>query len=161
VLAVGESVPESLEPFVGASADEASRLRSYFQNLGDHLQELFDVSLQRRNVQELLHAKTDECAHAQALHQATAVACGEAQALQHESAIACSRAQAECAQAVAECAWMAQELHAARRHYTQLRYRVVDKVSNRMVRVPVVYRLLRSMAHGAAAVRREYRSRAR
>jgi hypothetical protein len=69
VLAVGEAVPEGIGPLLGAAPAEADRIREYFENLGDHLTELFNASIQAGNLRELLHvtqaqlhARDEECA---------------------------------------------------------------------------------------------------
>jgi hypothetical protein len=56
VLAVGESIPEGLKPLIGTTGIEAARIREYFRNLGDHLEEFFNISLQKGHLQEQLHA---------------------------------------------------------------------------------------------------------
>jgi methyltransferase family protein len=61
IVAVGKSVPEGLRVFTDQIPADTVQLQTYFENLGDHLGELHSVSLQKENVSELLHAKTDEC----------------------------------------------------------------------------------------------------
>ena len=59
VLAVGEDAPEGLRPLLDAPPVEAERAREFFRNLGDHLAELYDAAIQKKNLEEL-HRKTNE-----------------------------------------------------------------------------------------------------
>ena len=175
VLAAGESLSEELQPFLGAPKAEADRVREYFQNLGDHLTNLFNVSMQKSNLQELLHAKVDECSQLQAQLHARADECSQLQAQLHARADECSQLQAqlharadECSQLQAqlharadECSRMGEELShlrneldSTRQFFSHLRFRAVNKVAIRLGRFPQVYRLLRFVVRTAAAARR-------
>ena len=61
VLAVGRDIPEGLRPLLMLDADGQDAVRRYFANLGDHLEELHGVAVQRENLQELLDAKSMDC----------------------------------------------------------------------------------------------------
>ncbi len=133
VLAVGESIPEGLKPLLGATQTEAARIREYFRNLGGHLDELFNLSLQKGDLQRQLHA-----AQAQ-LHETQ----GQAQA----------RAE-ECIRLAEELASLRNELSGTREYYSHFRFRAVNKVAKWLARLPRVYRFLQHTAHRAAAARR-------
>ncbi|WP_158932629.1 class I SAM-dependent methyltransferase [Acidisphaera sp. S103] len=66
LIAVGKSVPDKLWPLVSASPDKADRIRRFFANLGGNLEKLYEISLQRENMQELIAAKTNECVRLEA-----------------------------------------------------------------------------------------------
>jgi hypothetical protein len=156
VLAVGECVPEEMRALTGLNEPAADRVRQYFTNLGDHLTALHNTALQKENLAELLHAKTDECSK-------LAEACARLE-WQHPSAAALEAAldaerqrvaylQGEVAaldverQRVAylqgEVAARDAALGAARAYQSQLRFRAADKTARMMSRVPFVYRPLR------------------
>lgn len=61
VLGVGEATPEGLQPLFALSHGDSEAVRRYFENLGEHLGILHSSSMQKENLAELLHAKTDEC----------------------------------------------------------------------------------------------------
>lgn len=61
VLAVGETVPDGLRVLVSGGPAEAERIRTYFANLGNHLDELHSAALQKENLSELVQVKADEC----------------------------------------------------------------------------------------------------
>ncbi len=140
ILAVGETIPDGLKPILGATKVEADRIREYFRNLGDHLSQLYNASIQKSNLKELLHATQAE------LH-ATQVELHAAQAELHARAEECTRMGRELSS-------LRDELDGTRQHYSHLRFRVVNKVANRLGRHPRVYRLMRASAHLAAAARR-------
>src|SRR3954451_23824689 len=62
VLAVGKSVPGPLQPLVSSSDADADRIRQYFSNLGERLNELSNLAVQKTVLEGQLHAKGGECA---------------------------------------------------------------------------------------------------
>ncbi len=196
VLAVGESVPEGLRPILDATGDEADRIRGYFQNLGDHLDELSDLSAQKRELQgeldaahaqldaargqwqatqgqldtareqlhtarEQLHTAREQLHATQAQLDATRGQWHAARAQWHTAReqldSACEQAQVraeECRRMGEELSSLRSELAGTREYFSHFRFRAVNKVANRLARLPRVYRLLRSTARMAAQVRR-------
>lgn len=161
VLAVGETVPAGLQPLIAAPQADADRIRAYFTNLGDHLSELAGVTTQRDNLeglkehlQSLLHAKNDECVQVRSqLHAETQERSRVESALQEKS-LECLWRAGEHARLAAHLAVVEAELAATRQRYERLRYRVIDRVTNRLRRSPLAYRILRSTARSAVALRR-------
>jgi O-antigen biosynthesis protein len=151
VLAVGENTPENLRPLLDMSESEGDRIRQFFANLGDHLTVLYNTALQKENVAELLHAKTDECTRLSgALEEKVA---GLEQTLTWHN---CRVAELEAAlQTERQRTANLQEMIAARDAYhSQFRFRATDRAARLLGRVPVVYRPLRVMARGLARVLR-------
>ncbi|HEY7423692.1 MAG TPA: class I SAM-dependent methyltransferase [Gemmataceae bacterium] len=127
VLAVGESIPEGLRPLVGLSQADGDQIRRYFTNLGDHLAELYSVSIQKENLAELLHAKTDECC----------------------------RLTAEADAAQRTIAALRSELDFLRHRHSQLWFRASNKAIRLLQRMPVVYWPTRATVLGSARVLRK------
>ena len=140
VLAVGESIPEGLTPFFGATKTEAARIREYFQNLGDRVTELFNVSIQNSNLQELLHA----------VHEQLNARVEDCTRMGEEL----SSLRNESTRLIEEMSALRIELAAVREYSSRFAFRVVAKFANRLARFPRVYRLLRDAAHASAAARR-------
>jgi hypothetical protein len=138
VLAVGDQVPDGLRPLIDLPPADADRVRQFFANLGNQLGERLDVGLQMENVQELLRVKADEAARAS---QAAA-----------ESAQQLAATQAHVAHLDHVIHTLNAELAATRRHYSQLRFRAVDKAAHAVNRVPFVYAPLRLTAKAGRKV---------
>jgi predicted O-methyltransferase YrrM len=151
VLAVGKSIPAGLQPLLDAPKADADRIREYFTNLGEHLNELFSISLERSHLQAQLHAKAAECDQAQALLHAQADECAQARALLHAQADECAQARALLHAQADECARLADELAATRQHFGQFRFQAIDAMAHRIGRYPRLYRTLRSLARTANA----------
>ncbi len=60
----------------------------------------------------------------------------------------------ECLRLGEELSSLRNELNGTREYDSHLRFRAVNKVANRLARLPRVYRFLRQTAHLAAAARR-------
>jgi hypothetical protein len=133
VLAVGDSIPESLRPILDATDAEGARVREYFQNLGAHLAGLYKISMQKSSLQARLRAARGQLRAAQEQLHARTV---------------------ECTRMGEELASLRNESSSTHEYYSHLRFRAVDKVANRIARLPRVYGLLRATAHLAAAARR-------
>ena len=127
VLAVGETVPEGLRPLVGVSQADGDQIRHYFENLGDHLAELHNTSLQKENMTELLHAKTDECC----------------------------QLTAEIGDAHRTIAALTAELTGLRLRHSQLWFRASNKAILHLRRAPIIYHPTRFAARGLAKVLRK------
>ncbi len=178
-------MPEALRPVLGATWALADRVREYFQNLGDRLDALYSTALQKNNLQELLHAKTDECTQTQVLLDAKVEECIRTQAELKETRRAleltleelhikydnirdlCCQRDAVLVQLRSKVAeslviearllllWT--ELAAMHQHFGRLRFRAVEKVAERLKRLPVLYRVLKFMAHQGDALWRRVR----
>ncbi len=192
VLAVGESVPEGLRPILEAAGDEADRIRGYFQNLGDHLDELSEVSAHKRQLQgqledarQQLHLAHEQChvtqaqfnaarehidelsqvsaqkrelqGQLEAVHQQLHVAHDQCHATQAQLEAAREQLHAQAEESrrlVNELSSLRDELNLTREYFSHFRFRAVNKVANRLARLPRVYRLLRGTARMAAEARR-------
>src|SRR5262249_369901 len=128
VLAVGEYIPNGLRALIEMPQKDQVLVRQYFANLGTHLTELQSIAIQRANLYELLHAKTEECKRLEAASAANLYELLNAKTKE------CKRLEAALEAATIELADL-------RARFNRARYRIVDKVAQVFGKVPLLPRI--------------------
>jgi hypothetical protein len=147
VLAVGGVVPEGVQPLLDAPMAEADRIRAYFRNLGDTLVDLYNVNVQKNNITELLHAKVEECTrlqdNASRMHNECTRMHNECTRMHNE----CTRMHNECLRLSGIVNRLHGELCEVKAFYSQLRFRIVEKIVSILGACSPLYRLARYIVH--------------